>query len=116
MQYKQRGTYYYFPEVTIENGRLKATFYRNRGQKGVKFTREELHAYWQAKSTVRSMEYQKLIADNNWSRADLARYLGVSRLGNDCYAGVGVNFWDIGIGQVFNNFDCNSAFKSLFSF
>jgi len=35
MQYKQGGTYYYFPEVTIENGRLNATFYRNRGLKGV---------------------------------------------------------------------------------
>ena len=79
MQYKQGGTYYYFPEVTIENGRLNATFYRNRGQKGVKFTREELQAYWHAKSTVRSMEYQKLIEENSWSKADLARHLGVSR-------------------------------------
>jgi hypothetical protein len=78
-QYKQGGTYYYFPEVTIENGRLNATFYRNRGLKGVKFTREELQAYWYAKSKVRSKEYQKLIADNNWSKADLARHLGVSR-------------------------------------
>ncbi len=79
MQYKQGGTYYYFPEVTIENGRLNTTFYRNRGLKGVKFTREELQAYWQAKSTVRAGEYQKMIEDNNWSRADLARHLGVSR-------------------------------------
>jgi hypothetical protein len=79
VQYKQGGTYYYFPEVTIENGSLNATFYRNRGLKGVKFTREELQAYWQAKSTVRASEYQKLIADNSWSKADLARHLGVSR-------------------------------------
>ena len=93
MQYKQGGTYYYFPEVTIENGRLNATFYRNRGLKGVKFTREELQAYWYAKSKVRSMEYQKLIKENGWSKADLARHLGVSRVGYDCYAGVGVKFW-----------------------
>ncbi len=79
MQYKQGGTYYYFPEVTIENGRLNATFYRNRGLKGVKFTREELQAYWQAKSTVRAGEYQKLIEENGWNKADLARHLGVSR-------------------------------------
>jgi hypothetical protein len=79
MQYKQGGTYYYFPEVTIENGSLNATFYRNRGNAGVKFTREELQKYWHAKSKVRSMEYQKLIKDNDWSKADLARYLGVSR-------------------------------------
>jgi Mor family transcriptional regulator len=79
MQYKQGGTHYYFPEVTIENGRLNATFYRNRGQKGVKFTREELQAYWQAKSTVRSKEYEKLIEENGRSKADLARHLSVSR-------------------------------------
>ena len=79
MQYKQGGTYYYFPEVTIENGRLNATFNRNRGLKGVKFTREELQAYWQAKSTARADEYQKMIEENGWSKADLARHLGVSR-------------------------------------
>jgi hypothetical protein len=79
MQYKQGGTYYYFPEVTIENRRFNATFYRNRGNAGVKFTREELQAYWQAKSTVRAGEYHKLIVDNGWSKADLARHLGVSR-------------------------------------
>jgi len=44
-----------------------------------KFTREELQAYWQAKSTARAGEYHKLITDNNWSKADLARHLGVSR-------------------------------------
>ena len=78
-QYKQGGTNYYFPEVAIENGRLNATFYRNRGQKGVKFTREELQAYWQTKSAVRADEYKKMIADNGWTKADLARHLGVSR-------------------------------------
>jgi hypothetical protein len=79
MQYKQGGTYYYFPNVTVENGRLNATFYRNRGQKGVKFTREELQKYWQVKSKARSVEFGKLMDENNWSKADLARYLGVSR-------------------------------------
>jgi hypothetical protein len=63
----------------MAGGRLNATFYRNRGQKGVKFTREELQAYWQAKSTDRASEYQKLIEENGWSKADLARHLGVSR-------------------------------------
>jgi len=33
----------------------------------------------QAKSTVRAGEYQKMIEENSWSKADLARYLGVSR-------------------------------------
>ena len=79
MQYKQGGTYYYFPEVTIENERLNATCYRNRGLKGVNFTREELQAYWQAKSTVKASEYHKMITHNNWSKADLARHLGISR-------------------------------------
>ena len=79
MQYKQGGTYYYFPEVTIENGRLNATFYRNRGLKGVKFTREELQKYWHAKSTARSIEFRKMMKENDWSKADLARYLGVFR-------------------------------------
>ena len=58
---------------------IVATFYRNRGLKGVKFTREELQAYWYAKSKVRSIEYQKMMDENDWSKADLARYLGVSR-------------------------------------
>ena len=79
MQYKQGSTYYYFPEVTIENGRLNATFYRNRGLKGVKLTREELQAYWQVKRTTRAVEFEKMLKDNDWSQADLARYLGVSR-------------------------------------
>ena len=79
MQYKQGGPYYYFPNVAIEDGSLKATFYRNRGQIGVKFTREELQKYWHAKSKARSIEFQKMIEENNWSKADLARYLGVSR-------------------------------------
>jgi hypothetical protein len=79
MQYKQGGTYYYFPNVTIENGYLNAIFFRNRGQNGVKFTREELQKYWQVKSEARSIEFGKLMDENNWSKADLARYLGVSR-------------------------------------
>ena len=79
MQYKQGGTYYCFPQVSIENGRLKVTFYRNRGRKGVKFTREELQKYWQIKSAARAIEFEKLLKDNNWSQADLARHLGVSR-------------------------------------
>ena len=79
MQYKQGGTYYYFPNVTIENRQLNATFYRNRGRKGVKFTREELQKYWQVKSAARAIEFEKMLKENNWSQADLARYLGVSR-------------------------------------
>ena len=79
IQYKQGGTYYYFPKVTIENKQLNATFYRNRGLKGVKFTREELQKYWYAKSRARSIEFRKMMEENNWSKADLARYMGVSR-------------------------------------
>jgi hypothetical protein len=79
MQYKQGGTYYYFPKVSIENARLNVTFYRNRGQKDVKFTREELQKYWQVKSAARSIEFGKLMEENHWSKADLSRYLGFSR-------------------------------------
>jgi hypothetical protein len=73
VQYKQGGTYYYFPEVTIDSGSLNATFYRNRGLKGVKFTREELQKYWYVKSMARSIEFQKMMEENRWSKADLDR-------------------------------------------
>ena len=79
MQYIQEGTDYSFPNVTIENGRLYVRFYRNHGLKGVKFTREELQKYWQVKSTARAIEFEKLLKDNDWSQANLARHLGVSR-------------------------------------
>jgi hypothetical protein len=71
VQYKQGGTYYYFPEVTIDNGSLNATFYRNRELKGVKFTREELQKYWYVKSMARSIEFQKMMEENRWSKASL---------------------------------------------
>jgi len=80
MQYKQCVTYYYFPQVSIENGRLNVVFYRNRGRKGVKFSRDELQKYWQVKSTARAVEFEKMLNENNWSKADLARHLGVSRV------------------------------------
>jgi DNA-binding XRE family transcriptional regulator len=38
-----------------------------------------LQAYWYAKKTIRSIEFQKLIEENDWTKADLARHLGVSR-------------------------------------
>jgi DNA-binding Xre family transcriptional regulator len=30
-------------------------------------------------STTRAVEFEKILIDNHWSQADLARYLGVSR-------------------------------------
>jgi hypothetical protein len=78
-QYKQGGTYYYFPQVSIDNGRLNVVFYRNRGRKGVKFSRDELQKYWQVNKTARAVEFEKMLNENNWSKADLARHLGVSR-------------------------------------
>jgi DNA-binding Xre family transcriptional regulator len=37
-----------------------------------------LQKYWQVKSTVRAVEFEKMLKDNSWSKADLARHLGVS--------------------------------------
>ena len=55
-------------------------FYNNlRVNKPEGLTREELYDHYRKERTNRSIEYQKLIEDNGWSKADLARHLGVSR-------------------------------------
>jgi hypothetical protein len=42
-------------------------------------TREELHDYYRQQRNKKAAEYQKMIEENGWSKADLARHLGVSR-------------------------------------
>jgi hypothetical protein len=55
-------------------------FYNNlRIDKPEKLTRKELNEYYRKERIHRSKEYQKLMEENDWSKADLARYLGVSR-------------------------------------
>ena len=60
--------------------RIYGYFYNNlRVNKTDKLTREELNDYYRNERINKSIEYQKLIKDNDWTKADLARYLGVSR-------------------------------------
>ena len=54
-------------------------FYNNlRIDKPVKLTHLELNEYYRKQRIRRSNEYQKLMEENSWAKADLARYLGVS--------------------------------------
>ncbi len=60
--------------------RIYGYFYNNlRINKPEKLTREELRDNYRNERINRSIEYQKLIEENGWSKADLARYLSVSR-------------------------------------
>ena len=55
-------------------------FYNNlRIDKPDKLTRKDLNEFYREERIHRSQEYQKLMKENGWSRADLARHLGVSR-------------------------------------
>lgn len=55
-------------------------FYNNLCiDKPEKLTRKELNENYRKERMHRSKENQKLIEENGWSKADLARYLGVSR-------------------------------------
>jgi hypothetical protein len=55
-------------------------FYNNlRVNKTDKLTREKLNDYYRKERINRSIEYQKLIKENGWTKADLARHLGLSR-------------------------------------
>jgi hypothetical protein len=77
--YKQGVKYYYFPQVSVKNGTIFAHFYRKQGHKNVKYSKEQLRESWQLKSQSRAKEFEKIMDKNGWSKADLARYLGVSR-------------------------------------
>ena len=60
--------------------RIYGYFYNNlRINKSEGLTREELNDYYRKERINRSIEYQKMIEENSWSKANLARYLGVSR-------------------------------------
>jgi DNA-binding XRE family transcriptional regulator len=55
-------------------------FYNNlRIDKSDKLTRKELNESFRKERIHRSKEYKKLMEANGWSKADLARHLGVSR-------------------------------------
>ena len=55
-------------------------FYNNlRVNKPEKLTREELYDHYRKERIDKSIEYQKMMEENHWSKADLARHLGVSR-------------------------------------
>jgi predicted XRE-type DNA-binding protein len=79
VQYKQGGTYYHFPKLEVVNNDLIATFYKNMGNAKVKLTKKELIKIWRENSLSRARQFQQLINENGWSRAQLARHLGVSR-------------------------------------
>ena len=69
-----------FVRTKFKKRHIYGYFYNNlRINKPEKLTREELHGYFKQKRIDRTKEYQKLITDNNWSKADLARHLGISR-------------------------------------
>ena len=73
--YKQGISHYYLPEVFIKNGIIFAHFYRKQGHKKVKHLKES----WQLKSQSRAQEFKRIMEENGWNKADLARHLGVSR-------------------------------------
>ena len=69
-----------FVRTKFKKRHIYGYFYNNlRINKPEKLTREELHGYFKQKRIDRAKEYQKLITDNNWSKTDLARHLGISR-------------------------------------
>ncbi len=60
--------------------RIYGYFYNNlRINKPEGLTREELHDYYRQQRIKKAAEYQKLITSNGWSKAELAKHLGVSR-------------------------------------
>jgi DNA-binding XRE family transcriptional regulator len=60
--------------------RIYGYFYNNlRIKKPEKLTREELNDYYRKERVNRSIEYQTMMEENGWTKADLARHLGVSR-------------------------------------
>jgi DNA-binding XRE family transcriptional regulator len=60
--------------------RIYGYFYNNlRVNKTDKLTREQLRAYYRNERIKKVTEYQELMQKQGWSKADLARHLGVSR-------------------------------------
>jgi hypothetical protein len=69
-----------FAQTKFLKRQIYGYFYNNlRIDKSDKLTRKELNESFRKERIRRSKEYQKLIEDNGWSKADLARHLGVSR-------------------------------------
>ena len=77
--YKKGIRHYYFPEFAIESGTIIASFYRKQGHTIVKYTKQQLKDFWQIKNQSRAQEFERILEENAWTKADLARYLGVSR-------------------------------------
>jgi hypothetical protein len=66
-------------QTKLLKNQIYGYFYNNlRKNKPEKLTRKELHNYYQKERTYRSNEYQTLMEENGWKRADLAKYLSVS--------------------------------------
>ena len=63
----------------MENDQIIVTFFRNLGNKQLKLSRDVIIQQWKDVKEKRAIEYKELITENGWSRAELARYLGVSR-------------------------------------
>jgi hypothetical protein len=69
-----------FARTKFLKRRIYGYFYNNlRINKPEGLTREELNDYYRKERINRSIEYKKMIEDNSWTKADLARHLGVSR-------------------------------------
>jgi hypothetical protein len=68
-----------FARTKLLKRQIYGYFYNNlRVDKPGKLTRQEMNEHYRKERIHRSEEYQKLMKENGWSKADLARYLGVS--------------------------------------
>ncbi|MEJ2637192.1 MAG: helix-turn-helix transcriptional regulator [Calditrichia bacterium] len=65
-------------ELAISKGQFSAVFYKPEPVNNKK-PKAELMEIYAARKQQRADSYQKLMNDNHWTRADLARHLGVSR-------------------------------------
>ena len=69
--------------LRISNARISADFYTNRRigktNKNTRLTRAEYLDKCIDRREGRAYEFHQLMNENGWTRADLAKYLGVSR-------------------------------------
>jgi hypothetical protein len=80
IDYKQQLRHSDYVRTKFLKRHIYGYFYNNlRVNKTDKLTREKLNDYYRKERINRSIEYQKLIEENGWTKADLARHLGVSR-------------------------------------
>jgi len=77
--YKQGIRNYYLPEIAIKNGAIVANFYRKQGHTTVKYTKQQIKDSWKIKNQARAREFERILKYHDWTKAKLARHLGVSR-------------------------------------